>query len=468
MPLLRDFLSRLRPAGTPGAALAAVPAEPGRRMGAELAPVLMLLDGVDTECARQIAAAQRDAEQITAAAQAKAEALAAKAQQRAAAVRQETVQQILASARAEADATTAGAAQQAAQMRELSRQRLPGLAQRAVALIRDLPGADGQALPAAAGLIPQPGREARHECRVGRRVCPGQGHGPEPLGPDAARRLAASPSLSAAQQVLAAISDARAARVGETLEATQHAVAAELLWNLRVLAGWLPRDGVDLLRALACWFEIANVDELLESAAGRPAEEEFRLGALATAWPRLRRAGSLSALRAALAASRWHDPGGDTALDIRLGLRARWTARVAGFGDPARTWASGAAALLLAGERFAAARPVRPAVMDGALALTGQAAASAATLDDLHRSLPAAARWALSGISSPDGLWQAEAAWWTRVERDGFALLRTSATDSGTVLGAAAVMAADARRVCAALEIATRGGGPLEAYDAVA
>ena len=39
----------------------------------------------------------------------------------------------------------------------------------------------------------------------------------------------------------------------------------------------------------------------------------------------------------------------------------------------------------------------------------------------------------LQGISSPDDLWQAEAAWWARVERDGFRLLRTSGLDSGPV-----------------------------------
>ena len=38
-----------------------------------------------------------------------------------------------------------------------------------------------------------------------------------------------------------------------------------------------------LLRTLGGWFEIANVDELLQSIAGRPAGPEFRLGALATA-----------------------------------------------------------------------------------------------------------------------------------------------------------------------------------------
>jgi len=63
---------------------------------------------------------------------------------------------------------------------------------------------------------------------------------------------------------------------------------------------------------------------------------------------------------------------------------------------------------------------------------------------------------------------QAEANWWRRVEREGRALLRSSATDSGPVLGAIAVMAADARRIRAALASAARGGVPLEAYDALA
>ena len=255
---------------------------------------------------------------------------------------------------------------------------------------------------------------------------------------------------------------------GQALAAAQHAVADTFLWDLRVLAGWLPPHGVDLLRSLACWFEIANVEELLQAWAGRPAGDEFRLGALATAWPRLRQARSLDGLRAGLAASSWHDPGGGSAHDIRLGLRARWAARVAAAGDPARTWAAGAAALLLAGQRFAIGRAIQPAVMDGALPLLGRGAAQAPTLDRLRGCLPARARWALAGVSSPDELWQAEVAWWARVERDGRILLRSSGPDSGPVLGAVVVLAADARRICAALEIAARGGGPLEAYDAVA
>jgi hypothetical protein len=63
--------------------------------------------------------------------------------------------------------------------------------------------------------------------------------------------------------------------------------------------------------------------------------------------------------------------------------------------------------------------------------------------------------------------WLAEADWWRRVEREGRVLLQSSATDSGPMLGAVVVMAADGRRVRAALASAARGGLALEAYDAV-
>lgn len=303
------------------------------------------------------------------------------------------------------------------------------------------------------------------------------------LGADAARRLAACGSLAEAQRMLARTPYAPAGQPGQTLAAAQRAVAECLLWDLRVLAGWLPRQGVGLLRALAGWFEIANVDELLQSQAGRPAAEQFQLGSLATDWPRLRRARSHAGLRAALAASSWRDPDGDSGRDIRVSMRVRWAMRVAAAGDPARTWAAGATALLLAGERFATARlpaaagdsgtgaissPVNSNLVAGARALLSPAAATAGTLSALGDALPGQARWVLAGVSSPDGLWRAEAAWWARVGADGRALLRASGPDSGPVLGAVAVLAADARRVCAALEAAARGGAALETYDAVA
>src|SRR5512142_2276413 len=102
------------------------------------------------------------------------------------------------------------------------------------------------------------------------------------LGAEAARQVAASRSLPQAQRMLQSTCYRDAAETGLSLAMAQHAIAATILWELRVLAGWLPRDGVILLRLLAGWFEIANVDELLQAQAGLPAGPEFQLGALAT------------------------------------------------------------------------------------------------------------------------------------------------------------------------------------------
>jgi hypothetical protein len=244
--------------------------------------------------------------------------------------------------------------------------------------------------------------------------------------------VAACGSLADALHLLAATPYGANIRRDQTLAAAQHEVAGTLLWDLRVLAGWLPSDGVRLLRTLGGWFEMANVDELLQSIAGRPAGPEFRLGALATAWPRLAQAANASELRTALAASAWRDPGQPTAQAIRLGMRSRWAARIAELGEPARTWAAGAAALLVPSE----AGPV-----------------------------PARARWVLAGITSPAGLWRAETTLMARVEQDGLRLLRAPGLDRGVVLGAAAVMACHAWRIRAALELAARGGAPVEAFD---
>jgi hypothetical protein len=269
------------------------------------------------------------------------------------------------------------------------------------------------------------------------------------LGADAARQLAACRSLSEAQHLLAATPFRNAAGPGLSLAAVQHAVAATVLWDLRVLAGWLPRDGVALLRLLAGWFEIANVDELLQALTGRPAGPEFQLGALATAWPRLASARSVSDLRRDLAASPWGDPGGDSIRDIRLGMRARWAARVAASSDRARAWATSASALLRG------AQPGAPALM--AVPAAGRP----------RRRLPGAPLPSASMTGTAAEPWEAEADWWRRVEADGLVLLRSAGPDSGPVLGAVVVLAADARRVRAALELAARGGTPVEAYDAV-
>lgn len=147
MPQLRDFLSRFRPAGAPGAARAAVPADQGRQLESELEPVLMLLDGPHRESAQIIAAARHDADQIVAAARAEAAALAAGARRDADAERRLTADRELAAARARAADITSGAQRQAALVRELASQRMPALVRRSVALVRDLPDTDPRPRP---------------------------------------------------------------------------------------------------------------------------------------------------------------------------------------------------------------------------------------------------------------------------------------------------------------------------------
>jgi len=294
------------------------------------------------------------------------------------------------------------------------------------------------------------------------------------IGKDEARRLAGCGSLGEALDLLAATpyrtrsAQAAAGSGGPALAAAQHAVLSSVLWDLRVLAGWLPQGGTTLMRILAGWYEIANADERIAELSGRDTGATFTLGALATAWPALRRSASLGQMRAALSASAWQDPGGDSEQAVQVGMRARWAQRVAGLGEPARTWAASALVLLLAAERFGAGRAEHPVLGSVAAGLAGPAAADAGSLGDLAARLPRRLHWVLDGVHAPGDLWRAEAAWWARTEQDGMRLLDGPGFDRRPVIGAAVVLAADARRVAAALEIAARGGGAAGAFDAVA
>jgi hypothetical protein len=96
---------------------------------------------------------------------------------------------------------------------------------------------------------------------------------------DQARRLAACTSLGDALRELGATRYGRQAPAAATLAAAQQAIAGAVLWDMRVLAGWLPQGGAHLVRVLAGWFEIANTDELLQSLAGQPAAADSPAGA---------------------------------------------------------------------------------------------------------------------------------------------------------------------------------------------
>jgi hypothetical protein len=287
------------------------------------------------------------------------------------------------------------------------------------------------------------------------------------LGHAGTRRIAACDSLAAAVAVLRQSPYGRGIRDTEDLEGVQHAVAATLLWHLRVLAGWQPRRGADALRVLAAWFEITNIVEHARALVGGVPAEPFRTGALATAWPMLAATGSPQVLRTALARSPWRDPGTTTPAGIALALQTAWAERVLGVVLPAAAWAAAGAAIVVGRERFLTDRGLSARVAHRAEALLGSRAARAPSWESFVAALPVRAGWAFVDTPGPDDLWRAENTWWRRVERDGFGLLRGPRFGLPGLVGCVAVLAADARRAQAALEVAARGGRELEAFDAL-
>lgn len=285
-------------------------------------------------------------------------------------------------------------------------------------------------------------------------------------GAAAARSLATSSSLDEAVDRLATTAYGHDLAPGMRLDEAQRSVAATLLWHLRVLAGWTPWEGTQVLRSLAAGFEVANVDELLRALDDAPSATPYRLGALSTWWPHLEGAASLGELRTLLSTSPWGDPGRDSAQAIQTTMRLAWARRT--DGQVPEAWRLGGAALLVARERFAAGHELEGAAADLARVLVGEGAVTATSLEDLAGVLPREAAWVLDGIHEPGELWQGEAVWWRRVEHDGFRLLTSAVFGPDRLVGAAAVLAVDAWRVRAALEVAARRGVGLEVFDAIA
>lgn len=257
-------------------------------------------------------------------------------------------------------------------------------------------------------------------------------------------------------------------RVGDSLAGAQHAIGGALLWNLRVLGGWVPRPGVPALRALAAAFEVANIDEHLRALHGEPAGATYRLGSFATAWPRVVATTNVHDLRQVLATSAWGDPGSDATRTITLYLRVTWLDRVARTLPMTERWMQSAAALVVTRERMLASAGIPESVATAAEPLLGSAWREGPRSADGLPALPSEVMWALDGVHSASDLWRAEAAWWRRVERDAFALLRGSSFDIVPTAAALAALAVDAWRVRAALETAAGRHDDLGLFDAVA
>lgn len=155
----RDFLTRFRPAASPGrAAPSGVPADRSAELRAELAPPLALLEQVEAE-ARSVheraeasaAARRREAEQ-------QAEEIVAEAREEAGRVRARAAEQVERTAEADAAALLAEAEREAAAVRDRARNRTPALTDRVLALVvEDLSAEEGP--PLAPADQPTPGPE---------------------------------------------------------------------------------------------------------------------------------------------------------------------------------------------------------------------------------------------------------------------------------------------------------------------
>jgi hypothetical protein len=298
------------------------------------------------------------------------------------------------------------------------------------------------------------------------------------LGRAGCRELAASPSLAVALTALAGTAYGRELATGSSLAQAEQAVGATLLWHLRVLAGWLPRGGAGFMRLLAAGFELANVDDHVRRLAGHENEAyetvvPYRLGSLATAWPRLAGARTMVEVRDVLRSSAWGDPGEASEHTVRLAMRLSWAGRLAVAAPAARSWAGGATALLVARVLPLSSQRLPTNLTWAATGLIGRPAAEARSLGELVDRLPRRLNWVFAEVATDrddaaGALWRAEGTWWRRVEADGFSLLHGADIGPDVLLGAATVLAVDAWRVRAALELAARGGSPLEVFDAVA
>lgn len=286
------------------------------------------------------------------------------------------------------------------------------------------------------------------------------------IGSAGAAAIAGSGRLDAGLQLLTNSPYGADLTTDMTLEAAQRHVASTLLWSLRLMAGWLPPGGSAMMQPLAAWFEIANIEERLTYMGGGGSSSPYQLGRLGTAWTGVSRSTTPDAVRAAIARSRWGDPGTSEPDAMVLAIRFRWARWVATSIPGAALWAATASALLAARVRFSPSPvPLQETARPYGLPAGWRQASSPV---ELRAIMPRHIAWVLDGVEDVSGLWQAEARWWSRVKKDAFEMLVRSRYGPTVVLAAAAVLAHDAWLTRAALAAAARGQLGKRAFDAVA
>ncbi|MDT0467417.1 hypothetical protein [Streptomyces gibsoniae] len=130
---LRDFLTRFRPTGAPGAAVTGVPADRAAERAAELDAPLTLLTDVQQEAAAIRVSADRAAAAIRESAARQAAGIVAAARSQAPQVRQEATTPFRRAAVREAEELRAAGERAASLVHERARERMTAMVERAVA-----------------------------------------------------------------------------------------------------------------------------------------------------------------------------------------------------------------------------------------------------------------------------------------------------------------------------------------------
>jgi hypothetical protein len=263
---------------------------------------------------------------------------------------------------------------------------------------------------------------------------------------DIADRVAATPDLESACTLLGQTKWGHGVGEAATVEAAQRKVFEALLWQMRILAGWLPSEGVEAVRCCLLWFEIRNIEDRLAYFGGAPAEAPYDLGRLGLISKGLAGTSSAADIRRLMRASAWGDAGGDDVYAIRIALRRTWYRRVRAASPELRTWADAAAWLFGSRERLARR-------------------AGGTVLAATPPSLPSAWLWTTTASWYQQNLWQAEERWWVQVRDEGVRLLHGPMGSKEPVVGAVATLGSSAHRIATALEIAA-GGGTMERLNA--
>jgi hypothetical protein len=301
------------------------------------------------------------------------------------------------------------------------------------------------------------------------------------VGASGARALGSEESWAQARTELATTIYGASLPADADRRTARLCASAATIWQLRVLAGWLPPNATALARTFAASVEIAAVDRhvsrLARQAGARSTGVEpvdaVSLGSLATAWPRVERATTLDQVRSILARSAWGDPGGSDPAAIRFGLRVAWGRRLLRQAPVTTNWVHGAAAVLVARELFLFGRdiPEVPArTIDQLLGPRWRNATSVASLAD---NVGASASWALladgsSASPSATDLWRSELGVISRVDEDASRVVESGRNGRNTVAAIMALLLLDLWRVGAAIESAGRGPLPQVVFDDVA